>query len=172
MKKPIIRPSARIILADDRDRVLLFLDRVSDGNWFTPGGGLDRGETVAQAGARELAEETGLRVGPADLGPVVAVGAGYWHGAWDDKMRWGIDSYFFVRTPAFTVDTSGFTDYERDFMAEHRWWTLAELEAAGEKILPWGLTDLLPGLLAGRTPPEPVELVWHHPEYAHLEPPV
>ena len=39
--------------------------------WFTVGGAAQPGETLAEAAVRELAEETGLRVDPADMvGPV------------------------------------------------------------------------------------------------------
>ncbi|GAA1288165.1 NUDIX hydrolase [Streptomyces javensis] len=37
------------------------------GSYALPGGYVDRGETSRQAAARELAEETGVRVRPADL---------------------------------------------------------------------------------------------------------
>src|SRR5690606_42109346 len=40
--------------------------------WFTVGGGIDPGETPHQAAVRELFEETGLRLDPAELvGPVI-----------------------------------------------------------------------------------------------------
>lgn len=40
------------------------------GAWAPPGGKLDAGETVFEAGARELSEETGLVVPPESLKPV------------------------------------------------------------------------------------------------------
>lgn len=48
------------------DRVLMVLER-SRGCWEIPGGGIEPGETPRQAAARELYEEAGQRVGPADL---------------------------------------------------------------------------------------------------------
>ena len=50
---PIMRPAARVLLIDERDRTLLF--RFSTGEkepaefWITPGGGLHPGETFQQA---------------------------------------------------------------------------------------------------------------------------
>jgi ADP-ribose pyrophosphatase YjhB (NUDIX family) len=57
---------------DDRGRVLL-IERgqpPSQGAWTVPGGKLEPGETLAQAVAREVREETGL---VAEIGPLVCV---------------------------------------------------------------------------------------------------
>ena len=72
------RTSARVVLLDDDGAVLLFCgsdpaneDGTAPRWWFTVGGAAQRGETLAEAAVRELAEETGLRVDPADMiGPV------------------------------------------------------------------------------------------------------
>ena len=48
----------------ERDGEILLLKRsggVASGQWYLPGGILDRGETPEQGAARELLEETGLR---------------------------------------------------------------------------------------------------------------
>ena len=75
------RVSARVVLLDRTGAVLLFcgsdpaLPDGSDGPaprwWFTVGGATQHGETLVEAAVRELEEETGLRVDPADMfGPV------------------------------------------------------------------------------------------------------
>lgn len=70
----MIRQAARVVLLDDRDRVLLFRgfdpahpDRGSW--WFTPGGGINPSESLEEAAPRELAEETGIR--EVTLGPCI-----------------------------------------------------------------------------------------------------
>src|SRR5581483_2820535 len=69
---PRHRPTSRLLVIDPRDRILLL--RVHEPRfeqpilWFTPGGGLDPGETFEQAAVRELWEETGI---VAPLGPCV-----------------------------------------------------------------------------------------------------
>ena len=62
------RPSARLLITDPAGRVLLFRFVHKKGAlagqsyWATPGGGLEDGETFAQAAVRELREETGIQL--------------------------------------------------------------------------------------------------------------
>src|SRR5690349_25136445 len=71
------RRAVRVLVVDEADRMLLFLD--SDLGldpvthwWVTPGGGVDPGESDLEAGVRELREETGLLVPASDLvGPLL-----------------------------------------------------------------------------------------------------
>lgn len=51
----------RALVVDGEDRALLVRHVYIDG-WHLPGGRVDKGETAAEAAARELHEETGLRV--------------------------------------------------------------------------------------------------------------
>ena len=44
----------------------------------------------------------------------------------------------------------------------HRWWTVAELRAATERIAPLGLADLVDRLLRGDIPARPVRLPRRH----------
>lgn len=62
----LLVPSVSVILADDRDRILLL--RHHDGQrWGTPGGAIEPGERPADAAVREMWEETGLHVEPTAL---------------------------------------------------------------------------------------------------------
>jgi 8-oxo-dGTP pyrophosphatase MutT (NUDIX family) len=113
--------------------------------WFTPGGGLDEGEEPAQGAARELAEETGLRVRPEDLGPVVHERVAEFRFAGGAYRQ--SEDFFALRVDAHDVDTSGFTELEVSAVLGHRWWTPAELRAAvsngDERVYPVELPDLL-----------------------------
>ena len=73
---PRFRPTARLIVLDPDRRVLLFSAVDPRGTvWFTPGGGVRRGESLEAAAVRELAEETGHLRSEAEIGPLVATRA-------------------------------------------------------------------------------------------------
>jgi 8-oxo-dGTP pyrophosphatase MutT (NUDIX family) len=115
--------------------------------WLTPGGGLDPDESSAAGATRELAEETGLRVAPEDLGPPV----------WREVIEYPFDGrwyrqeqeFFLVRVPAWNVDTRGFDEVERGSIDGHRWWTVEELERTTERFYPEGLPGVLRRVLGG-----------------------
>jgi 8-oxo-dGTP pyrophosphatase MutT (NUDIX family) len=141
------------VVVDEAGDILLF--RTSDpvrsewGTWWiTPGGGIDPGETVEAAAHRELAEETGLR--GVDLGPVVreldsVVPI-------DGRLIRQHETYFVVQVRRFTLDVTGWTDEERETVAEHRWWTLSDLRRTTDAVYPAGLADLVAEVLGGRKP--------------------
>jgi 8-oxo-dGTP pyrophosphatase MutT (NUDIX family) len=160
---PIWRPTARVLVHDPLDRLLLFsaLDPAGRTWWFTPGGGVQRGETLTAAAVRELAEETGYLCAEADLGPVVATCAGVWPWAGEDGRRYfAADSFFFVRVPHPAVSTHGQEELERSVITGHRWWTVDELRTTTDEVFPLGLADLAAGLLSDGAPARPVRLAW------------
>ncbi len=148
------RRAARVLLVDAAGRVLLFegTDPARPGHryWFTPGGGLDPGESPAAGAARELAEETGLRLDPADLGAPV----------WSETVEFPFDGvwyrqeqeFFLVRVGAWEVDTAGFNAIERASVAGHRWWPPGELAASGQRYYPPDLPAVLAHALSGGAP--------------------
>ncbi|SCG63244.1 NUDIX hydrolase [Micromonospora humi] len=148
------RRAARVLLVDASGRVLLFRgsDPARPGHryWFTPGGGLDPGESPAECAARELAEETGLRLTPAELGAPV----------WSETIEFPFDGvwyrqeqeFFLARVPGWEVDTAGFNAVERATVHGHRWWTAAELADTAERYYPPDLPARLDRALAGSGP--------------------
>jgi 8-oxo-dGTP pyrophosphatase MutT (NUDIX family) len=145
----ISRRAARVLLVDGADRVLLFrgFDPTTpdDRYWFTVGGGIDPGETAAEAGVRELREETGLVLSPAELGEPV------WHDVdefpIEDTWYHQEQEFFLARVPRWEVDNSGWDAVERRTMDIHRWWSIPELAATTERFYPEELPDLLRRLL-------------------------
>jgi len=139
------RRAARVVLVDRADRTLLL--RGSDPArpglrwWFTPGGGLDPGETPAEGAARELFEETGLRVAPEELGEP------FWHQvtrfSYENQKYRQEQDFYLLRVGEWQVDTGGFDDAERLTIDQHRWWSAAELDSTAETVFPENLADLL-----------------------------
>jgi 8-oxo-dGTP pyrophosphatase MutT (NUDIX family) len=160
------RRSARILLLDGKDRVLLLKARpdpafpAEEWSWITPGGGVAEGESLAEAAVREGREEIGLEIMVGDLVGPVAFCGGF------AALQWasGIfrDDFFLVRVDEHEVDTSAMEEFEAGNHLGERWWTVAELESTPEAVVPLGLAGLLTDLIAGRVPAEPVELPWHH----------
>lgn len=154
--EPTVRPTVRVLMLDELDRVLLFRGQdPSKPNirfWFPAGGGIEEDETPEDAARREVLEETGLK--DFLLGPHI------WNRrhvfTFYGKEQDVREVWFFARVPNFEVNTSGFTDLERQVLREYRWWSLNELEATTDVLTPRTLAKLLRGLLKYGLPKEPV----------------
>ncbi|MFD7627553.1 NUDIX hydrolase [Streptomyces sp. NPDC059851] len=154
------RKVSRVILLDPEDRILLLHgfepDEPSVDWWFTPGGGLEGGESREQAALRELAEETGIT--EVELGPVL------WRRYCSfpfDGRRWDQDEWYYLARTARTGTEPrlhGLTELERRSLSGARWWTPQELLAARETVYPTRLAELLRTLLDEGPPATPVEL--------------
>lgn len=97
-----------------------------------------------------MAEETGLRLDPAELGEPV----------WSDATEFPFDGkwyrqeqdFFLFRVQTWQVDTAGFNDVEQRSIAGHRWWLPDELAASGERFYLSELPALLNRLGQSRAP--------------------
>jgi 8-oxo-dGTP pyrophosphatase MutT (NUDIX family) len=147
------RRSARVVLVDRTDRVLLFRGHdpaiPDESFWFTLGGGVDDGEELRATAVREVHEETGLRLAEDDLlGPAWVRRITF---SFDEQLIHAEEWYFLARLDGtLDVDTAGFTALENEIVTEHRWWSVRELARTTEVVYPAEFATLLPPLLAGR----------------------
>jgi 8-oxo-dGTP pyrophosphatase MutT (NUDIX family) len=115
---PVERRAGKVILVNQTDRVLLFsaVAPLPDGSqraiWILPGGGTEGDEGFGAAAARELYEETGLRVPPEQLRGPVALTRGAW--GFQSVDYWAEEAFFFLRVSEWAVSAADLSPLERE----------------------------------------------------------
>lgn len=143
------RPASRLLVLDPAGKVLLFRFIHKSGPlagqdyWATPGGGLELGESFADAAVRELREETGIRV--TDPGQEVARREVLLQLP-DGEHVVADERYFVVRADVQAVPRDGWTPLELEVMSDYRWWSVADLERTSATVWPEELPSLLRSL--------------------------
>jgi 8-oxo-dGTP pyrophosphatase MutT (NUDIX family) len=143
------RNAARVVLVAG-ERVLLQRGfdpgRPEAGTWWlTPGGGLNDGESVEDGAVREVFEETGLRLLPPQLGPVIATRVASFE--FEHRRFRQSESFFAVNVEPFTPQHHGWDEVEQRALLDHRWWTLDELRTTDETVYPCELADVVQAVL-------------------------
>jgi 8-oxo-dGTP diphosphatase len=149
-----VKRTSRLVVLDPADRVLLFRYHEAfrpplasrPPFWATAGGRLEPGEGYLEAARRELWEETGF---DAPIGPLLRVSDDVFAFAGTELARW-IEHFFLVECAGGTPDRTHWTDQEQQTIREHRWWSLAELKATQDTVLPPWLPELFESACAQR----------------------
>ena len=149
------RVNARGLLLEPGGTVLLLETRLPwlPSVWMVPGGGVEKGESLQSAAAREVAEETGLK---ADVGPEL-----WWRDVTielEDRRMEMREHFFLVDVERFEPDFTGLLDYERRELLSHRWWSAVEIGEPNESFAPPELGVLLQRLVREGPPSSPLEI--------------
>jgi TDG/mug DNA glycosylase family protein len=152
--EPIDRPAVRALVLDAENRVLLvkFVDVVGQVWWATPGGGIGEGESPQQTLRRELDEELGLN--DFELGPEIWTREHTF--AWMGRILQQRELIHLVRVDEF--EPAPTIDLKAEGVHELRWWTLPELEAAEETLVPGRLAQYLRELLERGVPGQAIDV--------------
>ncbi|MGZ0151374.1 NUDIX hydrolase [Kribbella sp. WER1] len=151
----MLRQAVKLLLLDPDDRLLLIQSRNADATyWYPVGGGIEPGESLQQAAAREAYEETGLR----DLPTGVHV---WWrdHTYEYEDQRYDVhEEWLLHRVNHFEPAPAELTPYESRTILTFGWWHAHELEATQDTVYPPNLGRLLTALLTDGIPRTPVDI--------------
>jgi len=158
----IERFAVRIVLLDSALSVLLLSTRDASNlnfgtSWELPGGGMIPGEGVAEAGVREIREETGLQLS------LSAISAPLWRRdvlytyRGERRLQHETICVARIRAVAPRIDDVGRERIELEDHLFHRWWRLDELRVSEERFYPRSLPRHIDKLVAGNRVEEPLE---------------
>lgn len=150
-----IRYSSRIVLLNEKHEILLMKIQLPTYSlWCTIGGEIEPNESPLQAAKREVFEEIGY------IESDVSWGSAIWYGEHiiDIKGTPTLhkETFFLGRTSRLNVDAKNLTDEEKSIVQKFRWWSIEELTATSEFIVPPRLAEYLNALIKDGIPKQTV----------------
>jgi len=146
----VSRVAGRVLVLDEQGRLLMMhaFDpaRPAEPFWITIGGGIEPGEAIREAAARELAEEAGITAAADELGD--AVWSRHCTFSFDGARYAMYEEYFVLRVGAVQPSGDGMEQIEQQTLLGYRWWSADEIEPSGEVFVPPELPGLLRRLTA------------------------
>jgi len=138
------RRTARVLPVDGEGRVLLLHgwdpQRPDDPFWFTIGGAADPGESLRDAGVRELWEETRISLPAEHLGEPIAENTVEF--SWAGYQITQEQTFYAVAVGSAPVSLEGLDAWERATTDKYGWFTAEDLEAGERPADP-----AIPGLI-------------------------
>ena len=113
--------------------------------WFTIGGAADPGESLRDAGARELYEETRISVEPERLGEPIAQNSIEF--SWAGHRIAQEQTFYAVAVGSVTVSLEGLDHWERATTDKYGWLTAEDLET-DERPADVGIPDIIRAAVA------------------------
>jgi 8-oxo-dGTP pyrophosphatase MutT (NUDIX family) len=151
----------RVVRPARSGRVLLFraalASRSAEHWWELPGGGIEPGESYAEAAAREIREETGLQISPDQVGPPRWRRSATWTARGIRRLQHEVVVAAGIDADRPAITDGGRTPAEVEEYSEARWWQVADVLSSSERFYPGRLPQLLPAFLAGADLSEPFE---------------
>jgi 8-oxo-dGTP pyrophosphatase MutT (NUDIX family) len=155
------RDAVRVVLTDGSGRVLLFHvltpDQAPDGWWELPGGGLGPGESYLEAAIREIREETGLLLDPAQVSPPSWRRDSTWMSRGKRRLQHEVVVRARIAADQPAIIDGGRTPQEVEDFVTFRWWQVPEITGSAQRFYPGRLPELLSVFLAGEAIDEPFE---------------
>jgi 8-oxo-dGTP pyrophosphatase MutT (NUDIX family) len=164
---PVVeRDAVRLVVQEAGGSVLFFWTRELTlpelGRWWElPGGGIDPGESYADAAVRELFEETGIGIHPDQVGPPSWRRTATYRYRGRRRLQHEVVALVRLAQATPDVDPSGQLHHELEDYTAWRWIQpseIQEMSESGIRFYPGRLAEHLPRLLAGETVDEPFEL--------------
>ena len=147
----------KLLLLDEDDRLLLIHAKDPQTQaecWYPVGGGIEPGETLQAAAAREAYEETGL----VDLPPGRPVWQRDHTYQFDGRVIEVHEKWLLHTIERFDPAPAHLSEFEARTILGFRWWHVHELAEATETIFPPRLGHLLKDVLTDGVPTEPVDI--------------
>lgn len=145
----MLTPDQRILLMQAQEPVRGF--RV----WFTPGGGIEPGESAGTCLRRELHEETGLS--DVEIGPFI------WRRhhtfEWDNQMLSQDEEFYLLPVEQFEPEMErNPSETELMVFRQFEWWTAQEISASDDEFAPRLLAEHLESLIRNGPPERPIDV--------------